>query len=138
MPSVLDTFITPLLVLIVGAFAMMLVIQPVGAFLTACLGSGIGGVQRADYRARVIRSQESRTSLGPQQGISADACVGLARPAGAIAVSHAGYLRYEGEVENSRTDLEADERMNVVGADSAQDMRLLSYIRDGFGWKFAN
>lgn len=34
MPSVLDTFLSPLLVLIIGAFAMMLVIQPLGAFLT--------------------------------------------------------------------------------------------------------
>ena len=34
MPSVLDTFITPLLVLILGAFSLMLVIQPVGAWLT--------------------------------------------------------------------------------------------------------
>lgn len=34
MPSVLDTFLTPLLVLIIGAFSMMLVIQPLGAFLT--------------------------------------------------------------------------------------------------------
>lgn len=34
MPNILDTFITPLLVLIIGAFALMLVIQPVGAWLT--------------------------------------------------------------------------------------------------------
>lgn len=34
MPSVLDTFITPLLVLIIGSLAMMLIIQPVGAWLT--------------------------------------------------------------------------------------------------------
>lgn len=34
MPSVLDTFLSPLLVLIIGAFSMMLVIQPLGAFLT--------------------------------------------------------------------------------------------------------
>lgn len=34
MPSVLDTFLSPLLVLSIGAFSMMLVIQPLGAFLT--------------------------------------------------------------------------------------------------------
>lgn len=34
MPSILDTFLTPLCVLIIGAFAMMLIIQPLGAFLT--------------------------------------------------------------------------------------------------------
>lgn len=44
MPSVLDTFITPLLVLIIGAFAMMLVIQPVGAFLTTGIFSTLNFV----------------------------------------------------------------------------------------------
>lgn len=37
MPNILDTFITPLLVLIVGSFAMILVIQPVGAWLTQAI-----------------------------------------------------------------------------------------------------
>lgn len=44
MPSILDTFITPLLVLIIGAFAMMLVIQPVGAFLTTGIFSTLSFV----------------------------------------------------------------------------------------------
>lgn len=44
MPSILDTFITPLLVLIIGAFAMMLVIQPVGAFLTTGIFSTLNFV----------------------------------------------------------------------------------------------
>lgn len=34
MPNMLDTFLTPLLVLVVGVFALMLVIQPLGDFLT--------------------------------------------------------------------------------------------------------
>lgn len=34
MPNTLDTFLSPLLVLIIGSFAMMLVIQPLGAWLT--------------------------------------------------------------------------------------------------------
>ncbi|MBE6469788.1 MAG: PTS trehalose transporter subunit IIBC [Coriobacteriaceae bacterium] len=34
MPDMLDTFISPLLVLLIGALAMMLVIQPLGAWLT--------------------------------------------------------------------------------------------------------
>lgn len=39
MPNALDTFLSPLLVLIIGAFALMLVIQPVGAWLTAAIFS---------------------------------------------------------------------------------------------------
>lgn len=39
MPNALDTFLSPLLVLIIGAFALMLVIQPVGAWLTTAIFS---------------------------------------------------------------------------------------------------
>ncbi len=41
MPSVLDTFLSPLLVLIIGAFALMLVIQPLGAWLTTAIFSAL-------------------------------------------------------------------------------------------------
>lgn len=34
MPNIVDTFFTPLCVLVIGAFALMLVIQPLGAWLT--------------------------------------------------------------------------------------------------------
>ncbi|MCI6273373.1 MAG: PTS transporter subunit EIIC [Coriobacteriaceae bacterium] len=34
MPNIVDTFLTPLCVLVIGAFALMLVIQPLGAWLT--------------------------------------------------------------------------------------------------------
>ena len=37
--NALDTFLSPLLVLIIGAFALMLVIQPVGAWLTTAIFS---------------------------------------------------------------------------------------------------
>lgn len=37
MPDIIDTFITPLLVLIISAFAIILVIQPVGKFLTGII-----------------------------------------------------------------------------------------------------
>ena len=39
MPNALDTFLSPLLVLIIAAFALMLVIQPVGAWLTTAIFS---------------------------------------------------------------------------------------------------
>ena len=34
MPDIIDTFISPLLVLIIGGLAVLLIIQPVGAMLT--------------------------------------------------------------------------------------------------------
>ena len=41
MPTMLDTFLTPFLVLILGAFALMLVIQPVAAWLSAAIYQGL-------------------------------------------------------------------------------------------------
>ena len=90
---------------------------------------------RPDSSARIIRSQESRTSLKPGSPVAPDAGAGAFRPAGSIAVSNSDYLRYMGELEIARVDLAGDARMNVAGQVSAADMRLLPYIRNGFGFK---
>ena len=105
------------------------------------LGDGYGYLRgqvhhdRPDSSARIIRSQESRTSLKPAVPLAPDAGAGAARPAGSIAVSNSDYLRYMGELEIARIDLAGDARMNVAGQVHAEDMRLLPYIRDGFGFK---
>lgn len=90
---------------------------------------------RPDSSARVIRSQESRTSLKPQVAIKADECAGKPRFAGSIAVSNSDYLRYMGELEIARVDLPGDYRMNVVGCISKKDLRFIPYVREGFGFK---
>lgn len=93
---------------------------------------------RPDSSAWVFRSQESRTSarLCRRPGPSAGA--GAPRPAGSIAVSNTEYGRYAGEVEIARVDLPGDERMNVVGMVDAEDIRLLPFVRDGFGLKLVS
>lgn len=90
---------------------------------------------RPDSSAWVFRSQESRTSLRPAGGVVPDAGAGKARLAGSIAVSNSGYARYEGELEIARVDMPGDERMNVAGKVAAEDLRLLPYVRDGFGMR---
>lgn len=92
---------------------------------------------RPDSSSLVFRSQESRTVLAPVGGVSIDEGAGAPRPVGAIAVSNGAYARYEGELEISRVDLPGDARMNVVGAIEEGDCRLLPYVQQGFGLRFA-
>ena len=41
MPNILDTFISPLLVLVIGVFVLMLIIQPIASFLTTAIYAGL-------------------------------------------------------------------------------------------------
>jgi len=56
------------------------------------------------------------------------------RKQGAICISNELYLRYEGELEIARLDLEADEKVNVIGYVKEEDIQYLPYIKDGFGF----
>lgn len=89
---------------------------------------------RFDPSALVLRSMDSRMALRPES-VEADGGAGKPRPAGSIAVTNAGYGRYEGELEIARVDLAGDARMNVVGQVNDADLRLLPYITHGFGLK---
>ena len=89
---------------------------------------------RFDPSALVFRSMDSRMALRPKS-VAADEGAGKPRPAGSIAVTNAGYGRYEGELEIARVDLAGDARMNVVGQVNDVDLRLLPYITHGFGLK---
>lgn len=83
---------------------------------------------RVDPARDVIRSAESRSdvttdlpSFPPQN------CV--ARPVGTITMDNENYLRYQGEIQITLTDLDADERVNVLGHVLPQDHALLPRIR---------
>lgn len=88
---------------------------------------------RVDSSPWVFRSPESRTILRPERALAPDATAGAPRSVGSIAVSNSAYLRYEGELEIARRDLLGDVRTNVVGQVDAEDLDLLSYVREGFG-----
>ncbi|MFD1394793.1 DUF871 domain-containing protein [Kroppenstedtia eburnea] len=83
---------------------------------------------RADHARDVIRSVESRgyAAVG-HPSIQPQNCV--ARPVGTITMDNENYLRYQGEIQITLTDLDADERVNVLGRVLPQDRPLLPWIR---------
>lgn len=87
---------------------------------------------RPDSSPLVFRSPESRTTLKPTHTIEADAAA-CARPVGTIAISNARFGRYEGEMEISRIDLAADERMNVAGMVIESERAFLPHLIRGMG-----
>lgn len=88
---------------------------------------------RPDSSSLLFRSQESRTTLRPQGPVDPDRGAGRPRRRGAISMANTRYLRYEGELEIARVDLDGDERQNVVGQVVSDDLDLLDLVRRGFG-----
>lgn len=88
---------------------------------------------RLDSSALVFRSSKMRAMSGRGVTVGPDMGAGVARPAGSIALSNERYGRYEGELEIARCDLPGDARQNVVGQVCEDDLRLLPFVRNGFG-----
>ncbi|MDN4526498.1 DUF871 domain-containing protein [Fictibacillus fluitans] len=89
---------------------------------------------RQDAARDVIRSVESR-SYASANGIKAAPQVPPApRPAGSITIDNEQYGRYTGELQITKRDLPADERVNVLGRVREEDLKLLAHI--GPGQKF--
>ncbi len=85
---------------------------------------------RVDFSPYVIRSVESRVQ---KRSVKPD--VPALRPKGTIFISNENYLRYEGELEIARCDLQGDHRVNVIGNIQTEDLPYLDYIQDGFGFQ---
>lgn len=88
---------------------------------------------RPDSSEYVIRSQESRTYASQGRLFPAQAVKPRIR--GSISVGNEGYLRYSGELEIARKDLEPEPKVNIVGQIDAASMPYLDYITDGMGFK---
>lgn len=87
---------------------------------------------RPDSAADVVRSQESRLCLLENinlrhQVIPENCCE---RKIGSVTVDNINYLRYSGEMQICRCDLESDERVNVIGKLTMDSRLLLPYIDD--------
>jgi len=85
---------------------------------------------RPDSSEHVLRSVESRLAgrkVAPK---------GRADPrkAGDVFISNSNFLRYEGELEIARKELDPDERVNVVGHVHQEDLPYVRYIKDGLGF----
>ncbi|WP_078393515.1 DUF871 domain-containing protein [Shouchella patagoniensis] len=92
-------------------------------------------VNRNDQARDVLRSAESR-SLATYGKRNVTPENTAARPLGTITVDNNRYGRYQGEVQITKSDLRADERVNVVGRVIRQDRPLLQQIKGGQKWKF--
>lgn len=81
---------------------------------------------RVDVAADVLRSNEYRR-VNCRQFEPGRTEV---RPRGAITIDNTGYGRYMGEMQIVLTELDADERVNVVSRVAERDLGLLDYIKD--------
>ncbi|WP_054703554.1 MupG family TIM beta-alpha barrel fold protein [Bacillus sp. JCM 19041] len=92
-------------------------------------------VNRNDVARDVLRSAESR-SLATYGRRTVTPENTSARPVGTITIDNSRYGRYQGELQVTKRDLPADERVNVVGRVIAQDRPLLQQIKGGQKWQF--
>lgn len=88
---------------------------------------------RPDSSDYVIRSQESRTYSSQGKLFPVEKC--LPRNKGSISIGNEQYLRYSGELEIARIDLEPESKVNIIGQIQPEFIPYLSYIRDGMGFQ---
>ena len=89
---------------------------------------------RPDSAEDVIRSTNSRVSLNNSDVIYPHD--NISRTIGSITIDNKDYLRYAGELQILKKVLPPDNRVNVVGSVSQQDLILLHYIDDETQFKF--
>jgi uncharacterized protein len=80
---------------------------------------------RPDFSRDVLRLMDTRSSdsVIPENT--------LPRPVGTVTRDNDLYGRYRGEVQITRHDLSADERVNVIGRINPEDIPLLSLLKPG-------
>ncbi|RHW43146.1 DUF871 domain-containing protein [Neobacillus notoginsengisoli] len=85
---------------------------------------------RQDRARDVIRSMESRmyALIGTK---SVPPLNTVERPTGSITIDNERYGRYQGEVQITKKDLTADDKVNVVGRVIEEDLPLLPFIKGG-------
>jgi len=91
-------------------------------------------VNRPDVAADVVRSSKSRIILADESIEPANNNV--ERPRGTITMDNDEYGRYSGEIQVTKKDLLADERVNVLGKVKDTAIPLLSFIQGRTKFKF--
>lgn len=84
---------------------------------------------RVDYSKYVIRSVESREYKNPAILKPSE------RRLGSISMSNSLYMRYEGELEIARRDLEIETKVNIIGQVKEEYLQYLPLINSGMGFK---
>ena len=88
---------------------------------------------RPDSSEHVIRSQESREFSSKGKTIEVE--LPKERNKGSISISNMNYLRYSGELEIARKDLDLEPKVNIIGQVNMDYIKYLDYITDGLGFK---
>ena len=88
---------------------------------------------RPDSPKTLVRYQESRLYSCFGSAVQPDNCI--ARRRRCVTMDNIGYGRYSGEIQLLRTDLPADEKVNVIGEVSAEYDLLLDCIRRGAAFR---
>ena len=84
---------------------------------------------RMDSPKRLVRFQESR--IYSCQGATTEACNCAPRTTGSLTIDNIRYGRYSGEIMLVRSDLPADDRVNVIGHVPENALVLLNHIQRG-------
>ncbi|WP_010271957.1 MupG family TIM beta-alpha barrel fold protein [Paenibacillus senegalensis] len=85
----------------------------------------------------VHRSAHSRSYV-QERGLVQPPRNTFERPAGTVTIDNERYPRYAGELQVTRIDLAADERVNVLGRVVAEDLPLLQMIGPGTRFMFVS
>lgn len=88
---------------------------------------------RKDVASHVVRSEESRIVLKEKEIKPENT---NARPVGAVTLDNQLYGRYSGELQITKVDLPADERVNVLAHIEEKSIGLLSYIGPATPFEF--
>jgi hypothetical protein len=89
---------------------------------------------RPDAARDCIRSMESRVNQ-LAEGLSLAPAAAVTRKKGSITIDNQLYGRYQGELQITKTDLCADEKVNVIGHVVEEDLPLLPFIKGGQAFK---
>jgi len=92
-------------------------------------------VNRPDVAADVVRSSKSRIVLADESIEPANN--NMKRPRGTITIDNDEYGRYSGEIQVTKKDLPADERVNVLGKVTNTTIPLLQFIQGRTKFKFS-
>lgn len=91
-------------------------------------------INRPDVAEDVVRSSQSRIVLKDEtiEPLNND----VERPTGTITIDNVDYGRYAGEIQITKKDLPADERINVLGKITDEAIPLLQFIKGRTKFKF--
>lgn len=91
-------------------------------------------INRPDVAEDVVRSSQSRIALKDKtiEPLNND----VERPAGTITIDNVDYGRYAGEIQITKKDLPADDRVNVLGKITDEAIPLLQFIKGRTKFKF--